>query len=193
MWLFVGLGNPGPKYERNRHNVGFMVVEKIMDSFHDFSPFRAKFQGKVSEGRLGNKKVVLLKPETYMNNSGQSVIKCMQFYKIEPENVIVFHDEIDIDPNTVRVKKGGGTAGHNGLKSIQSHLGTAEFWRVRIGIGRPQHQGDVSDYVLDNFSKAEQEWCTPLVEALSEKSELIVSDSPEGYGESINMPLNKKV
>ncbi len=190
MWLFVGLGNPGAKYERNRHNVGFMVLDAIVDENPSFGPYRSKFQGQISEGRLGNAKVMLLKPKTYMNNSGQSVIKAAQFYKIDPDKVIVFHDELDIDPNTVRVKQGGGNAGHNGLKSIQAHLGTADFWRVRIGIGRPPYKGQVSNYVLDDFSKAEQEWLHPLVEYMGDKSGVIISDSPKGYEQQIKSHLN---
>ncbi len=181
MWLFVGLGNPGREHERNRHNVGFMVLDAVQNEFPVFGAYKSKFQGKISEGRLGNQKVLLLKPETYMNNSGQSVAKAANFYKIEPDNIIVFHDELDIAPSTVRVKLGGGNAGHNGLKSIQAHLGTADFWRVRIGIGRPHPQADVSNYVLDNFSKAEQEWLTPLMSYMGDKSDIIISDTPKAY------------
>ena len=153
MWLFVGLGNPGGKYTKNRHNSGFMVLDGIKDNFPVFSSFRSKFQGLISEGRLGNQKILLLKPTTYMNNSGQSVAQAAKFYNIDAEKIIVFHDEIDIDADTVRVKQGGGNAGNNGLKSVQSHLSTPDFWRVRIGIGRPHPNAHVSDYVLDNFSK----------------------------------------
>ena len=181
MWLFVGLGNPGRDYERNRHNVGFMVLDAVQNECPVFSTYKSKFQGRLSEGRLGNQKVLLLKPETYMNNSGQSVAKAAKFYKIEPDKIIVFHDELDIAPSTVRVKQGGGNAGHNGLKSIQAHLGTADFWRVRIGIGRPHPQADVSNYVLDNFSKAEQEWLTPLMSYMGDKSDIIISDTPKAY------------
>lgn len=181
MWLFVGLGNPGGEYAKNRHNIGFMAIDAIADSFPIFGAFRSKFQGQVSEGRLGNSKVILLKPETYMNNSGQSVTACAKFYKIEAENIIVFHDELDIAPADVRIKQGGGNAGHNGLKSMQAHMGTADFWRVRLGIGRPNHAGAVSNYVLDNFSKAEQEWLTPLVQYLGDKADVIVKDSPKAY------------
>ena len=181
MWLFVGLGNPGRDYERNRHNVGFMVLDAVQNEFPVFSTYKSKFQGQVSEGRLANQKVLLLKPETYMNNSGQSVAKAAKFYKIEPDNIIVFHDELDIAPSTVRVKQGGGNAGHNGLKSIKAHLGTADFWRVRIGIGRPHPQADVSNYVLDNFSKAEQEWLEPLMTYMGDKADVIISDTPKAY------------
>ena len=191
MWLFVGLGNPGDKYKNNRHNAGFMVLERIQDNFPSFSPFRSKFQGLVSEGRLGSEKVLLLKPTTYMNNSGQSVAQAVKFYKIEPDKVIAFHDEIDIDAGSVRVKQGGGNAGHNGLKSIQSHLGTPDFWRVRIGIGRPSHDGEVSNYVLDDFSKAEQEWLHPLVDTMSDNAGVIINDSLKVYGALLKENVGK--
>ena len=191
MWLLVGLGNPGAQYAKNRHNIGFMVLDAVQDSFPSFSGFRSKFQGEISEGRMGNEKVLLLKPMTYMNKSGQSVVQAAKFYKIEPDRIIVFHDELDLDQQDVRIKQGGGNAGHNGLKSLQAHLGTADFWRVRIGIGRPPHQGDVSNYVLDNFSKVEQEWVEPLVEFMADKSELIISDSPVGYGDNIKDHLKR--
>ncbi len=191
MWLFVGLGNPGEKYAKNRHNAGFMVLDAIQDSFPVFSPFRSKFQGQLSEGRIENTKVLLLKPTTYMNNSGQSVVQAAKFYKIDPDKIVVFHDEIDIAPETVRVKQGGGNAGHNGLKSIQAHMGTPDFWRVRIGIGRGHPQGQVSNFVLDDFSKAEQEWLYPLVDILGDKSGIIISDTPKVYGEKIKYYLSK--
>lgn len=181
MWLFVGLGNPGGEYARNRHNVGFIVVDAIQDEHSMFPDFRAKFQGHVSEGRIEGSKVMLLKPQTYMNNSGQSVAQAVKFYKIEPDRIVVFHDELDIKSGEVRVKQGGGNAGHNGLKSIQAHIGTADFWRVRIGIGRPQHKGQVSNYVLDNFSKAEQEWLVPLADFMGDKAGAIIKEKPKAY------------
>ncbi len=182
MWLFVGLGNPGREYKNHRHNVGFMVIDAIQQSFPVFSDYRSKFQGQICEGRIENQKVMLLKPQTYMNNSGQAVKAAAKFYKIEPENIIVFHDELDIASCLVRVKHGGGNAGHNGLKSIQSHLGSADFWRVRIGIGRPFHKGaDVSNYVLDNFSSQERETLDPLIEFMADKANIIVSDTPKEY------------
>ena len=182
MWLFVGLGNPGNQYAKNRHNVGFMSMDSVQKEFPSFGSYKSKFQGLISEGRIGGGKAILLKPQTYMNNSGQSVAKAASFHKIEPENIIVFHDELDIDAGTVRVKQGGGTAGHNGLKSIQEHLGTPDFWRVRIGIGRPPHEdADVSNYVLRDFSKEEQKWLEPLLFALSNNVEAIISYSPKNY------------
>lgn len=180
MWLFVGLGNHGEKYKNHRHNVGYMVAD-AMHEHYNFDPFRSKFQGKLAEGRVGVQKIVLLKPETYMNNSGQSVVKTAQFYKIPPERIVAFHDELDIKPNAVRTKLGGGNAGHNGLKSMQAHLGTPDFWRVRIGIGRPEHKDEVSDYVLSDFAKAEGSWVKPLVELLAKAAELIVTEDMKRY------------
>lgn len=156
MRLFVGLGNPGAKYAGNRHNIGFMALDRIADD-HGFSPWRAKFQAEISEGRLGHGKVVLLKPQTFMNLSGQSVGEAMRFYKLTPEDVVVFHDELDLAPAKVRVKSGGGHAGHNGLRSIHQHIG-AEYDRVRLGIGHPGHKDRVASYVLSDFAKADQDW-----------------------------------
>jgi PTH1 family peptidyl-tRNA hydrolase len=164
-WLFAGLGNPGEKYAKNRHNIGFMAIDRIAGDF-GFPGFRSKFQGEFVEGAIRDRKVILLKPKTYMNNSGQSVAAAAKFYKISPDRIFAFHDEIDIEAGKIRVKKGGGNAGHNGLRSIQDHLGTADFWRVRMGVGRPVH-GEVHDYVLNDFSKYEREWLEPYTGAVS--------------------------
>ncbi|MFV2051566.1 aminoacyl-tRNA hydrolase [Aliiroseovarius sp. YM-037] len=166
MLLFVGLGNPGAKYAQNRHNVGFMAVDRIADD-HGFAPWRAKFQGQLSEGRLGSEKIVLLKPETYMNLSGQSVGEAMRFFKLEPEHVIVFQDELDLAPGKVRVKQGGGHAGHNGLRSLHQHIGP-EYRRVRIGIGHPGHKDLVSRYVLHDFAKADEAWLDDVLRGISD-------------------------
>jgi len=154
--LIVGLGNPGAKYARNRHNIGFMALDEIA-SAHGFSPWRAKFQGQVSEGRLGTTKAILLKPETFMNLSGQSVGEAARFHKIDPAEVIVFHDELDLAPGKIRVKTGGGHAGHNGLRSIHAHIG-ADYDRVRMGVGHPGHKDAVAGYVLHDFHKADADW-----------------------------------
>ncbi|PIB25656.1 aminoacyl-tRNA hydrolase [Amylibacter kogurei] len=156
MKLFVGLGNPGAKYAQNRHNIGFMAMDEIARD-HGFSPWRAKFQGQIADGRLGGQKVALLKPETFMNLSGQSVNAAMQFYKIAPNDVTVFHDELDLAPAKCRVKMGGGHAGHNGLRSIHQHIG-ADYQRVRMGIGHPGHKDRVAAYVLHDFAKADADW-----------------------------------
>lgn len=165
--LLVGLGNPGDEYARHRHNIGFMVIEAIAAAEPAFGPFRKKFQGLLSEANQDGCKVVLLKPQTYMNNSGQSVAAAAKFYKAGPDRIVVFHDELDLPPGDIRVKKGGGNAGHNGLKSIQAHLGTPDFRRVRIGIGHPGHRDRVSDYVLSNFPKAEQVLVEDILSFLS--------------------------
>lgn len=166
MRLFVGLGNPGARYAMNRHNVGFMAVDRIA-SDHGFAPWRAKFQGEVSEGRLGGARVVLLKPMTFMNLSGQSVGEAMRFYRLEPADVTVFHDELDLAPGRARVKQGGGHAGHNGLRSIHQHIGEA-YARVRIGIGHPGHKDRVAAYVLSDFVKADEAWLDTLLRGISD-------------------------
>ena len=166
MKLFVGLGNPGSKYAGHRHNVGYMAVDRIAEA-HDFGPWRGKFQGSVSEGRLGSEKVILLKPETFMNNSGQSVGEAARFYKLPPENITVFHDEIDLAPAKLRVKAGGGHAGHNGLRSLHAHLGDG-YQRVRIGVGHPGHKDAVPVYVLKDFAKADQTWLPDMLDGIAD-------------------------
>ncbi len=166
MKLFVGLGNPGSGYARNRHNIGFMAMDRIA-SDHGFGPWKAKFQGEVTEGRLGSDKVLLLKPGTFMNRSGQSVQAAMQFYKLEPADVVVFHDELDLAPGKCRVKQGGGHAGHNGLRSIHGHIGEA-YGRVRLGIGHPGHKDAVAGYVLHDFPKADENWLDDLMRGISD-------------------------
>lgn len=166
MRLFVGLGNPGAKYARNRHNIGFMALDRIAEE-HGFAPWRTKFQGSAAEGRLGGEKVLLLKPETFMNLSGQSVGEAMRFYKMTPDDVTVFHDELDLAPGKCRVKQGGGHAGHNGLRSIHGHIGDS-YERVRMGIGHPGHKDRVSGYVLSDFAKADQDWLEDLLRGIAD-------------------------
>jgi len=166
MKLFVGLGNPGAKYAGNRHNIGFMAVERIAAD-HGFPPWRGKFQGSVSQGQLGREKVVLLKPETFMNLSGQSVGEAMRFFKLAPEDVIVFHDELDLAPGRLKLKQGGGHAGHNGLRSLHQHIGD-DYARVRLGIGHPGHKDRVSGYVLSDFAKADQGWLDDLLRGIGD-------------------------
>ena len=156
MKLIVGLGNPGPKYARNRHNIGFMALDRIARD-HGFPEWRSKHQGSVSEGRFGSERVVLLKPETFMNKSGDSVGAAMRFFKLEPEDIVVFHDEIDLAPGKVRWKVGGGHAGHNGLRSLHAHVGDA-YARVRLGVGHPGRKEAVPAYVLHDFPKADDAW-----------------------------------
>lgn len=174
MRLFVGLGNPGAKYAGNRHNVGFMALDRIAAD-HGFPPFRARFQGEVSEGRLGIERVVLLKPSTFMNLSGQSVGEAMRYFKLEPADVVVFHDELDLAPGKVRLKVGGGHAGHNGLRSIHGHIGEA-YGRVRIGIGHPGHKDRVAAYVLSDFAKAEGAMLDDLLAGLSDGAPALAAD-----------------
>jgi PTH1 family peptidyl-tRNA hydrolase len=166
MKLFVGLGNPGSQYAKNRHNIGFMAVDRIAAD-HGFSPWKKAFHGLVSEGRLGAEKVLLLKPETFMNLSGQAVQAAATFYRVPPGDIVVFHDELDLAPGKLRVKHGGGHAGHNGLRSIHAHLGEA-YGRVRIGIGHPGHKDAVAAYVLHDFAKADQEWIDDLLRGISD-------------------------
>ena len=155
MQLWVGLGNPGPQYAMNRHNVGFMALDVIAD-MHGFGPVQKKFQGWLQEGRIGGEKILLLKPATFMNESGRAVGEAMRFYKLGLDALTVFHDELDLAPFKVKVKTGGSAAGHNGLRSIDQHLG-ADFRRVRLGIGHPGHKDRVTGYVLGNYAKDEQD------------------------------------
>ncbi|MDO5621294.1 MAG: aminoacyl-tRNA hydrolase [Paracoccus sp. (in: a-proteobacteria)] len=166
MKLFVGLGNPGGKYQDNRHNIGFMALDRIAAD-HGFGPWRARFQGLVAEGRLGGQRVTLLKPQGYMNLSGQSVGEAMRYLKLDPADVVVFHDELDLAPGKCRVKQGGGHAGHNGLRSIHQHIGEA-YGRVRMGIGHPGHKDRVAGYVLSDFAKAEQDGLDDLLRGISD-------------------------
>jgi peptidyl-tRNA hydrolase, PTH1 family len=166
MKLWIGLGNPGAKYAGNRHNIGFMALDRIAAD-HGFGPWRARFQGELAEGRLGDTKVVLLKPATFMNLSGQSVRAAVDFLKLTPDDVTVFHDELDLAPGKCRLKSGGGHAGHNGLRSIHQHLGEA-YHRVRLGIGHPGHKDAVAGYVLHDFAKADADWLDDLLRGLSE-------------------------
>lgn len=166
MKLIVGLGNPGAKYAQNRHNIGFMAVERIA-SDHGFGAWKSKFQGQMAEGRLGSTTVMLLKPETFMNLSGQSVGEAMRYLKLTPADVVVFHDEIDLAPGKVRLKSGGGHAGHNGLRSIHAHIG-ADYDRVRLGVGHPGHKDAVPGYVLRDFPKADADWLDDLLRGIGD-------------------------
>ena len=166
MQIFAGLGNPGAKYAGHRHNVGFMAVDGIARD-HGFGPWRSKFQAEIAEGRLGGDKVLLMKPQTYMNLSGQAVGEALRFYKLEPTDVTVFHDELDLAPGRVKVKRGGGHAGHNGLRSLHQHVGDA-YRRVRIGIGHPGHKDLVSGYVLHDFAAAERDVLDDILRGISD-------------------------
>lgn len=166
MKLFVGLGNPDGEHALNRHNVGFMAVDAI-GTRHNFPVWRKRFQGAASEGKLGGEAVLLLKPGTYMNESGRAVGEAVRFYKLDLSDVVVFHDELDLAPGKVRVKTGGGVAGHNGLRSLTAHIGN-DYVRVRIGIGHPGSREAVTHHVLSNFFKADREWLNPLLDAMAD-------------------------
>ncbi|MBV1925619.1 MAG: aminoacyl-tRNA hydrolase [Rhodobacteraceae bacterium] len=166
MKLIVGLGNPGAKYARNRHNIGYMAVDRIAED-HGFGPWKSKFQGRISEGRLGSEKILLLKPETFMNRSGQSVGEAMRFYKLDPTDIIVLHDEIDLAPGKARVKHGGGHAGNNGLRSLHEHI-TDAYSRVRLGVGHPGRKEAVPGYVLHDFARADADWLDDLMRGVSD-------------------------
>ena len=180
MRLFVGLGNPGAKYAANRHNIGFMAIDEIARR-HRFAPWRARFQGQVGEGVIGEEGVMLLKPQTFMNDSGQSVGEAMRFFKLGLGDISVFHDELDLAPAKMRVKVGGGNAGHNGLRSMDRMLGTPEYWRVRLGIGHPGHKDKVHGHVLGNFAKVDEEWLTTLLAAVGDAAPLLAQDKPEDF------------
>ena len=165
MKLIAGLGNPGEKYAGNRHNIGFMAIDELARAY-SFGPWKKRFQGLAAEGQIGTEKCILLKPATYMNESGRSVGEAMRFYKLSPGNVIVIHDELDLKPGAVRVKTGGGNAGHNGLKSVSAHIGN-EYMRVRLGIGHPGDKAQVVNYVLQDFAKADRQWLEPLLEGVA--------------------------
>ncbi len=185
MKLIVGLGNPGAKYARNRHNIGFMAVEQIVAD-HDFGPWKSKHQGSLSEGRFGSTRAVLLRPETFMNKSGDSVAAAMRFYKLEPEDVIVMHDELDLAPGKVKFKMGGGHAGHNGLRSIHSHLGP-EYGRVRLGIGHPGHKDRVAGYVLSDFAKVEAEWLDDVLRGISDGAEYLAAGDNAKFMNAVSL------
>jgi len=179
MQLLVGLGNPGARYARHRHNVGFMAVETVAAA-HRFGPWRRKFGARAAEGILGDERALLLEPQTWMNLSGHAVAEAARFYKLAPRDVVVLHDEIDLAPGKVRIKTGGGVAGHNGLRSIAEQLGTRDFRRVRIGIGHPGHKDLVTRHVLGDFAKADEAWLLPLLDAIAAAAPLIAAGDDAG-------------
>jgi PTH1 family peptidyl-tRNA hydrolase len=179
MKLFVGLGNPGGQYAFNRHNVGFMAVDAIAAE-HDFPAWRKRFSGLVAEGKLGDESVLLFKPQTFMNESGRAVGEAVRFYKLDLGDVVVFHDELDLAPGKVRVKTGGGGAGHNGLKSLTAHIGNG-YVRVRIGVGHPGSKELVTGYVLRDFAKAEHQWLEPLLGAIAENAPYLAEGANDKF------------
>ena len=179
MKLIVGLGNPGEKYAGNRHNIGFMAVDEIA-RWYGFAPWKKRFQGYTAEGQIGLERCILLKPATFMNESGRAVGEAMRFYKIALTDVIVIHDEIDLKPGAVRVKRGGGNAGHNGLKSITAHAGN-DYVRVRLGVDHPGDKALVANYVLQDFAKADREWLVPLLEGIARGMARLVEGSEAAF------------
>lgn len=180
MWLLVGLGNPGPEHQDNRHNIGFMAIDEIAREY-GFPAFRKKFEGSLSEGRIGDQRVALLKPLTYMNLSGQSVGAAAKYFKLTPGRIIVFHDELDLPPGKLRVKKGGGHGGHNGLKSTDAHLNSQDYWRVRLGIGHPGDKDRVTGYVLGGFNKEEKKWLPAWLDVITKHTPLLLEDKQDDF------------
>ena len=190
MKLFVGLGNPGAQYAFNRHNVGFMAVDAIAAA-HNFPAWRKRFSGLVTEGRLGREQVLLLKPQTFMNESGRAVGEAARFYKLEPGQIVVFHDEVDLKPAKVRVKVGGGVAGHNGLRSITAHIGN-DYKRVRIGIGKPDIKELVPMHVLGNFAKSEWPWVQALCDVIADNAGLLVEGKDSSFQNRVHLAMAAK-
>ena len=187
MRLFVGLGNPGAQYARNRHNVGFMAVDAVARA-HAAQPWRRRFSGQASEALIGGEKVILLKPETYMNESGRAVGEALRFFKLTLADVVVFHDELDLAPAKLRVKTGGGNAGHNGLRSISALCGN-DYRRVRMGIGHPGHKDLVHGYVLRDFGKAEFEWVDDLTRACADHAGLLAAGDDPGFQNKVHLAM----
>jgi peptidyl-tRNA hydrolase, PTH1 family len=188
MFLFVGLGNPGAKYASNRHNVGFMAVD-VMARAHHFGPWKKKFHGEISEGKLAGERVLLLKPQTFMNESGRSVGEALRFHDIELDHVLVFYDELDLEAGKVRVKIGGGAAGHNGIRSIAAHV-TPDFKRVRLGIGHPGDKNMVMPHVLGDFAKSDKEWLVAMLDAVADNAEMLVRGEDAPFQSKVHLAVN---
>jgi len=190
MLLFVGLGNPGPKHAGNRHNIGFMAVQAIARR-HELSPWRRRFQGVAVEGNIAKERILLLLPGTYMNESGRAVGEAANFYKLDTGSIVVFHDEVDLAPAKVRVKVGGGVAGHNGLRSITAHIGN-EYKRVRIGIGKPDVKELVPMHVLGDFAKSEWAWVEALCDVMADNAPLLVRDKDSSFQNKVHLAMEAK-
>ncbi len=188
MKLIVGLGNPGTKYAGHRHNIGYMAVDRIAED-HGFGPWKSRFQGLASEGRLGSDKALLLKPETFMNRSGQSVGEAMRFFKLDPSDVIVLHDEIDLAPGKVKFKTGGGHAGHNGLRSVHGHIGP-DYARVRLGVGHPGHKDAVPGYVLHDFAKSDGDWLDDVLRGVADGAEHLATGDGGRFLNAVSLRAN---
>jgi PTH1 family peptidyl-tRNA hydrolase len=190
MRLLVGLGNPGAEYARNRHNIGFMAVDAIRRR-HGIPPWRRRFQGVAAEGPLAGERVILLLPGTFMNDSGLSVAEAANFYKIDVGDIVVFHDEIELPPAKVRVKTGGGIAGHNGLRSISAHVGN-DYRRVRIGVGHPGVKELVYNHVLSDFAKAERPWVEAVCDIIADNAGLIVTGDDSSFQNKVHLAMRAK-
>ena len=190
MLLFVGLGNPGPKHAGNRHNIGFMAVQAIARR-HELSPWRRRFQGVAVEGSISRERILLLLPGTYMNESGRAVGEAANFYKLDTGSIVVFHDEVDLPPAKVRVKVGGGVAGHNGLRSITAHIGN-EYKRVRIGIGKPDIKELVPMHVLGDFAKSEWAWVEALCDVVADSAALLVEGKDSSFQNKVHLAIEAK-
>jgi PTH1 family peptidyl-tRNA hydrolase len=190
MLLFVGLGNPGAKYAHNRHNVGFMVADEIARR-HGFAPWRRRFQGETAEGTLERERIILLKPMTFMNDSGQAVQEASAFFKLAPNEITVFHDEIELPPAKLRVKVGGGIAGHNGLRSISAHVGN-DYRRVRIGVGHPGIKELVHGHVLNDFGKDERPWVDALCDAIADNAGLLAVGRDSTFQNKVHLAMQAK-
>jgi peptidyl-tRNA hydrolase, PTH1 family len=190
MRLFVGLGNPGSKYAHNRHNIGFMAVDEIARR-HGFAPWRRRFQGMTSEGSLDQEKVILLRPETFMNESGRAVQEALNFFKLGVDDVVVFQDELELPPAKLRVKVGGGIAGHNGLRSISAHIGN-DYRRVRLGIGHPGVKELVHAYVLSDFSKADRPWVEALCSAIADNAGVLAAAKDSTFQNKVHLAMQAK-
>ncbi len=188
MLLFVGLGNPGRQYAGNRHNIGFMAIEAIARA-HGFPVARSKYQALTTEGAIGGERVILMQPQTYMNESGRAVGEAARFHKIPLGNIVVFHDELDLPPAKLRVKTGGGNAGHNGLRSITAHMGN-EYRRVRLGIGHPGDKALVHGFVLNDFGRAEMDWVGALCESVAKNAPLLVKGDDAGFQNRIHLAMD---
>ncbi|WP_208434084.1 aminoacyl-tRNA hydrolase [Bartonella taylorii] len=190
MWLIAGLGNPGSQYKNNRHNIGFMAVDAIYQSF-SFSPWSKKFQAEIANGLINGEKTFLIKPHTFMNLSGQAIGEALRFYKLDLKNLIIICDELDLPPGKVRVKVGGGNNGHNGIKSIDAHCGN-DYCRVRLGIGHPGTKELVHQHVLGNFTKSDQEWLLPLLEAIAKSIASLIKGDKVLFMNEISQAMKNK-
>lgn len=191
MQIIAGLGNPGPRYAENRHNIGFMAADAIVRRHSSFGPWQNKWNADIAEGRIGSEKVLVIKPQTFMNLSGQAVGEAMRFYKLGPEDLTVLYDELDLAPGKVRIKRGGGSGGHNGIKSLDAHCGK-DYRRVRLGIGHPGDKARVQAHVLGDFAKADQQWLEPLLDALADNVDLLVAGNESGFMNRLALAVGDK-